>query len=133
MAQYAKIYCKLHFCQLIIINMENEENHTDIIHRCAMYIIVKSCKRCARSCRWNNNVVLHLSSATCMRHRLLPERAILRSKRFQFLLVPAHGAAAIHRNTGPPIKVWSRAHDLVQSHIRATRKCEAFTPVFELR
>ena len=102
MAQYAKIYCKLHFCQLIIINMENEGNHTDIIHRCAMYIIVKSCKRCARSCGWNNNVVLHLSSATCMRHRLLPERAILRSKRFQFLLVPAHGAAAIHRNTGPP-------------------------------
>lgn len=39
-----------------------------------------------------------------VRHRLLPERTILRSKRFQFLLVPAHGAAAIHRNTGPRSK-----------------------------
>lgn len=39
-----------------------------------------------------------------VRHRLLPKRAILRSKRFQFLLVPAHGAAAIHRNTGPRSK-----------------------------
>jgi len=36
--------------------------------------------------------------------RLLPKRTILRSKRFQFLLVPAHGAAAIHRNTGPRSK-----------------------------
>lgn len=26
------------------------------------------------------------------------------AKRFQFLLVPAHGAAAIHRNTGPRSK-----------------------------
>lgn len=37
----------------------------------------------------------------------------LHSKRFQFLLVPAHGAAAIHRNTAlplpSPIKVWSRS------------------------
>lgn len=39
-----------------------------------------------------------------VRHRFLPERTILRSERFQFLLVPAHGAAAIHRNTGPRSK-----------------------------
>lgn len=40
-----------------------------------------------------------------VRHRLLPGRAILRSERFQFLLVPAHGAAAaIHRNTDPRSK-----------------------------
>lgn len=38
-----------------------------------------------------------------VRHRLLPERTILCSERFQFLLVPAHGAA-IHRNTGPRSK-----------------------------
>lgn len=48
-------------------------------------------------------VALH-RGATCTTSIFTEESDFVRSKRFQFLLVPAHGAAAIHRNTGPRSK-----------------------------